>query len=211
MRYSPEHKQKTREKVVQAASKVFRQQGYHAAGVDRVMEEAGLTAGAFYAHFPSKEALFSEAFTCASQEAARLNLGGLDSRSGKDWIVGFLERYLSPLHRRMVVEGCPIPALASEISRAGDGPRLAFEEALVAQAEKLGRHLPEAGDLDRESNALAIIALCVGGLSLARAVTDEALADRILEACRALALQGQEGSAADVKNESRPDSNIVNE
>ncbi len=61
MRYAPDHKAKTRGKILAAAGRVFRRLGYHAAGVDRVMEEAGLTSGGFYAHFESKEALLAEA------------------------------------------------------------------------------------------------------------------------------------------------------
>jgi len=188
MRYSPEHKQRTRDKILRAASKVFRRQGYHAAGVDKVMEDAGLTAGGFYAHFSSKESLFAEAFAFAVEDAARLNLADLENRSGREWITGFVDRYLSPDHRRMVMEGCPIPALAPEISRVGEGPRRAFEDALRDRIGRLAKHLADNPKLSQEDQALAIVALCVGGITLARAVSDDALADQILQACRTFAL-----------------------
>ena len=69
MRYPAGHKEQTRAKILQAAGKVFRREGYHAAGVDKVMEEAGLTAGGFYAHFASKEALLAETLAPAAAEA----------------------------------------------------------------------------------------------------------------------------------------------
>lgn len=190
MRYPQGHKQQTRERILEAAGRVFRREGFHAAGVDAVMEEAGLTAGGFYAHFPSKEALLAEALAHSATGAARLQLGGLESRSGRDWVSGFLDRYLSPLHRRMVAEGCPIPALVSEVSRAGDGPRKTFEEIFRKMEASLESRLPDGPSERSGDRALAILALCVGGMTLARAIPDDALADRILAACRDFALEG---------------------
>jgi TetR/AcrR family transcriptional regulator, transcriptional repressor for nem operon len=189
MRYPPEHKQRTREKILSAAGRVFRRQGYHAAGVDAVMEEAGLTAGGFYAHFPSKEALLGEVLTHATADAAALLLKELEGRSGRDWVVAFVEGYLSPGHRRKVAEGCPIPCLISEVGRAGEASRKTFAETVGRMSEKLEGEL--AGDPSASNDrALAIVALCVGGMALARGVGDELLADRILAACRTLALKG---------------------
>lgn len=66
MRYAAGHREQTRAKIFRAAGKVFRRQGYHAAEVDKVMEEAGLTAGGFYAHFGSEEALLAETLASAA-------------------------------------------------------------------------------------------------------------------------------------------------
>ena len=88
MRYAPDHKEKTRARILEAAGKVFRRQGYHSAGVDKVMEEAGLTAGGFYAHFDSKQALLAEAVTIAASEATRKIEAGLEELSGCEWTRG---------------------------------------------------------------------------------------------------------------------------
>ena len=77
MRYPPGHKDETRRKILEAAATVFRRQGYHAGGVDQVMREAGLTAGGFYAHFPSKEALFAETLPHAAPDVGRSRKLGL--------------------------------------------------------------------------------------------------------------------------------------
>ncbi len=82
MRYAPDHKEKTRARIIEAAGKVFRRQGYHATGVDKVMEEAGLTAGGFYAHFDSKQALLVEALAHAGAEMGRRREAGLEELSG---------------------------------------------------------------------------------------------------------------------------------
>src|SRR3954462_10853780 len=100
MRYAADHKRRTRARILGAAGRVFRREGYHAAGVDKVMEEAGLTAGGFYAHFASKQALLAEAVTTAAAEASRKIEQGLETRSGPDWIEAFLSRYLGPDHVR---------------------------------------------------------------------------------------------------------------
>ena len=87
MRYTAGHREQTRAKILRAAGKVFRRQGYHAAGVDKVMEEAGLTAGGFYAHFDSKEALLAELLDQAAKgEPQRREHGGFDRSSvGRDF------------------------------------------------------------------------------------------------------------------------------
>src|SRR4051794_7331832 len=100
MRYGPDHKEKTRARILEAAGRVFRRRGYHASGVDKVMEEAGLTAGGFYAHFNSKEALLAAALACTGAWAgAGAGLGaGLGGLSGREWVDAFLARYLSTAH-----------------------------------------------------------------------------------------------------------------
>ena len=82
MRYAPGQKEKTRARILEAAGKVFRRRGYHAAGVDEVMEEAGLTAGGFYAHFASKQALLAEALVQAAVETGRRRDAGLEDLPG---------------------------------------------------------------------------------------------------------------------------------
>ena len=140
MRYSPDQKEKTRARILEAAGKVFRRQGFHAAGVDKVMEEAGLTAGGFYAHFDSKQALLAEAVTSAAAEATGKIEAGLEELSGKDWLEAFLTRYLSPQHVRVPGDGCPLVALISEVGRADDTVKKSFEKVVLAFANHLASH-----------------------------------------------------------------------
>jgi TetR/AcrR family transcriptional repressor of nem operon len=184
MRYSPDRKEKTRARILEAAGKVFRRQGFHASGVDRVMEEAGLTAGGFYAHFDSKQALMAEALTCAAAEATVRIESGLEELSGKDWLEAFLSRYLSPHHVRVLGDGCPLVALISEAGRADDTVKKSFEEAVLAFASHLTSHTTPGDTVLAGDRALAALALCVGGLGLARSVQDEGLSGRILDACK---------------------------
>ena len=187
MRYAAGHKEQTRAKILRAAGRVFRREGYHAAGVDTVMEEAGLTAGGFYAHFASKEALLAESLGPAADEAGTCRDPDMEEVASDAWVEAFVERYLSPGHRHNTEAGCPLPALVSEIARSG-GPAKASFEAIV---RRLAVRLHDrAGGALAGDRALALIALCVGGLGVARSVQDEVLGERILAACRELAKAG---------------------
>ena len=196
MRYEPGHKERTRAKILEAAGRLFRRQGFHATGVDRVMEEAGLTSGGFYAHFASKEDLLAEVLRRVGASEGTRGEGETDRRTPE----AFVDRYLSPAHRDHPESGCSIVPLISEFGRSGDAIRGPFEAVLARLAARLVG--PAAGSLptDRE---LAIAALCIGGLGIARSVRDEAFADRVLGACRALAHEtmradaGAEGDRAD--------------
>jgi TetR/AcrR family transcriptional regulator, transcriptional repressor for nem operon len=189
MRYSPDHKEKTRVTILASAARVFRRQGFHATGVDKVMEEAGLTAGGFYAHFPSKDALLAEALDHYAAQGSDTLERGLEHASDREWVRGIVDHYLDDSHRRRPETGCPIPSLAPEVSRAGKAPRQAFERLVCSLIAKIAAHLPPD---DAEDRAIAITALCVGGMALARAVHDPALSDRVLTACREFAHENLE-------------------
>jgi TetR/AcrR family transcriptional repressor of nem operon len=187
MRYPAGHKEQTRAKILWAAGKVFRREGYHAAGVDKVMEEAGLTAGGFYAHFESKESLLAEMLAPAAAEAGALRDKDIEGVTDRAWVEAFVERYLRPSHLTNTEDGCPLPALVSEVARTGGPVKASFEAITRDLACRLQR---QAGENFTEDRALAILALCIGGLGVARSVHDQALAERILAACRDLAMAG---------------------
>ncbi len=168
MRYAADRKEKTRARILGAAGKVFRREGYHGAGVDDVMAEAGLTAGGFYAHFDSKQSLLAEALEHAAAQAGERLVPSSERLSGRDWVEAFLGRYLSPEHCRGVEDGCPLAALVSEVARA-DGPVKERFEALVrGMVSELTSHAIPGGCARSEDGALVALAICVGGLGLAR-------------------------------------------
>ncbi|MDP9480428.1 MAG: TetR/AcrR family transcriptional regulator [Actinomycetota bacterium] len=181
-------KQRTRERILASAGRVFRRKGYAGSGVDQLMREAGLTHGGFYAHFRSKEALFAEAVARALGRTVELMEKEAGDLKGVAWLRGAVSRYLSRAHVEAVQEGCPMPALVSELGRAGDAPREAFEARMLELLADVADKVPPGPGLEPEDRLLATVALCVGGVSLARAVKDPALSDRILRACRKLAV-----------------------
>jgi TetR/AcrR family transcriptional regulator, transcriptional repressor for nem operon len=183
MRYPAGQKEQTRKKILETAGRIFRRSGYHASGVDRVMEEAGLTPGGFYSHFSSKQALLAEAITSAGTEARLRVEKGLGGLSGRAWVRAFLRSYLDRSHRDGVEEGCPLVALVSEVSRSDETVKASFEGILRNLQHRL---ISQAGPYAArpDEKALAAISMCVGGLGLARSVKDQTLVDQILASCR---------------------------
>lgn len=181
MRYTSGHKEQTRQVILEAAGRVFRRDGFAGASVGKIMGEAGLTVGGFYAHFASKENLFIQALAGTFSQSVTDFAAGLDD--SKDWVAGFVGRYLSEEHRRDSEHGCPMSALNNEVARADRPVRQSFGTHIAEFLQLLSNQLgqPEDRPTDR---ALAITALCVGAMSLARATGDEQLAGRILSAGR---------------------------
>ena len=128
MRYGADHKEKTRQRILDAAAVVFRRQGFQAGSVDDVMSEAGLTAGGFYAHFESKDDLFAAALVDTLRQA-RIVYGKDDEQlEGDERIASIAAKYLSPAHRKQVERGCAMPPLLADLPRQSPATRQAFEE-----------------------------------------------------------------------------------
>jgi TetR/AcrR family transcriptional repressor of nem operon len=175
-----ERKAATRAAILDLASRRLRAEGLGGNGVQRLMRDLGLTHGAFYAHFPSKEALEVAALEAAmATRASRLDAlpDGL-SRAERRKLRA--RSYLSRTHRDNPDAGCPLAALLSEAPRGGPQLRECFQAMLAAVITE-GRNSKDAAPPSEE---LALLALAAGGLALARAVPDPALSDAILAACR---------------------------
>lgn len=191
MRYPKGQKAETRRRILDAAARLFRESGYDGVGVDAIMSEAGMTAGGFYAHFDSKEALFAEAMTTALGPDRGLRAIKGNTVGTVDPLVGLIKGYLSRTHRDNVSSGCPLPALTSDVSRKSDATRESYELEFLRFLSEIENLLSESSSSSRDQ-ALAIIAQCVGGLMLSRAVKNEKLSDQILRSCRVAALKIRE-------------------
>jgi len=178
MRFEKGHKAATRQHILEVASKSFRRDGVSAAGIAGIMGEAGLTNGAFYPHFASKEALVREALASAlADQQHRLEE---DQRNGMD-LEGAIRRYLNRAHLEDPACGCPSAALLPEIARQPLATREAYEEGLRSYVSALAALLPDADSATSGRRATSIFALMVGTLQLARAVSNAAEAEQILE------------------------------
>lgn len=180
-------KETSHKRIIEAASRHFRAEGLDGAGVAEIMAGAGLTHGGFYAHFSDKAALTTAALEAAMAESRKAWLAGLDGLAPIDAYRQILGRYLSRAHRDALSTGCPMAALGCEIARRGEATRHDFETAFAETVAVMERYMPST-PLDRREQALASIALCLGGLLLSRMVLDQGLADAILFACRRMAL-----------------------
>ncbi len=184
MRYSEGHKDQTRRQILDAAAKKFRKEGVAAVGLAGLMADAGLTNGAFYGHFKSKEDLLKHviAQVFAEREAdvqALISSGDLEAG---------LNAYLSPQHRDNPGMGCPTAALVAEISRHPKSTRRLYTEKLDAELRQLAQLISPTNAEAAFPTAIAVYSLMVGAVQLARAVTDPDLSDKILSSALDAAL-----------------------
>jgi TetR/AcrR family transcriptional repressor of nem operon len=188
MRYDKGHKDVTRQRILDVASRQFREQGVAAVGLAGIMTDAGLTNGAFYAHFGSKEDLVREVLANAGKRREMWETAA-ESRAG---LQAAIRGYLSPRHRDNPGGGCPTSALVAEIARHPKATRDVFSGKVADVIELIATHLDQDTDAERRRKAVAIYGLMVGTLQLARAFNDKKLSDEILRggADEALALAG---------------------
>ncbi len=184
MRYPAERKLNTRGRIIDQARRSFMCNGRNGIGVDGIMRNAGLTAGGFYSHFDSKDALFTLALERAFEHSMVIFFRDFEAAGSDEAIATLTRRYLSRDHRDQVEEGCPMTALAADIARSGRRTRSKFESGLDAVAQTMAAAFATGGDLDPKEQALALIALYVGGTILARSTKGGPLSDKMLVACR---------------------------
>jgi TetR/AcrR family transcriptional regulator, transcriptional repressor for nem operon len=188
VRYPPDQRLKTRERILSAAADLLRRRGIAATGVDHVMAAAGLTAGGFYTHFRSKDALITDAIETAADKARERWYSPFDHLRGEAWAERLIQTYLSPEHRDDLDGGCILPSLACDVTRSTPTSRKHFARRLQglfvhATARSQGEIAPERPAI------IAAIALCVGGIVLSRVVPERRFAHEILEAARLGAAQ----------------------
>jgi TetR/AcrR family transcriptional regulator, transcriptional repressor for nem operon len=177
MRYSEDHKQATRQRIVEAAARRFKQDGIDGAGVAVVMSDAGLTNGAFYAHFKSKEDLVANVLA----DQLRAQRHSFDAQgSDRAGLEVFIRAYLSPQHRDECADGCPSAALLDEIGRRPNATRQVFTDGLMNEIDDMASRIDPTDAESARPDALTIFGLMVGTLQLARALTDRDLSDQLL-------------------------------
>jgi TetR/AcrR family transcriptional regulator, transcriptional repressor for nem operon len=169
MRYPAEETTAKHERIVKEASRLFRERGFENVSVSEVMKAAGLTHGAFYAHFGSKEELQAAAVAYG----IKVSLGRM--QRNKKNRGSYADRYLSRWHRDNPGDGCTMAALAQEVARSTPELKAAFEQGLREIIPAIGGERKEA---------IFSVAAMIGGVVLARAVQDPRLSEEILKSVR---------------------------
>lgn len=184
-RYPADHKSDTRRRMIAAAGRRFKTDGFDGSGIAALVGDAGLTNGAFYGHFSSKDDLIASvvAEQLESQQEAIAALP-----EGDDAVADYVRGYLSRWHRDHPAQGCPSAALLAEIGRSGDRVRDAYTDGAAAIIGQLAERLGPGGGSDATNRAIAIFTVMLSAIQLARAVTDAELSDRVLAAARVTAL-----------------------
>jgi TetR/AcrR family transcriptional regulator, transcriptional repressor for nem operon len=190
MRYPPTHSDDTRRKIVQSARKLFNRSGFDKISIQQIMADASLTRGGFYRHFKSKSDLYAEVLSCFFTDPKwGNNWGGVSiDLNAADAGPQIIRAYLSRQHAENIDDSCPMVALPSDVARAGASARRAFETVFRAMVDMLQRDAQGNRSQSRRA-ALAIAALCVGGMVIARASNDRMLADELRDAATDVALK----------------------
>lgn len=205
MPYPAGHRDEVKKKIVASARQLFNRHGFENVSVDRIMSGAGLTRGGFYSYFESKSDLYTEVLGCfftdpewkSCWEGVEVDLGSTD--------VGpqVVRAYLSRQHFEDVENSCPMVALPGDVSRSGRPARHAFETVFAAMVNVLERSMviqrgniasrngsvPQRNKAARHQAAQAMAALCIGGMVVARALENRALADELRDNCMAVAFE----------------------
>ena len=194
MRYAKHQKQATRRRILDAAGRRFKQDGMDGAGVAALMSDAGLTNGAFYAHFTSKEDLIANVLA----DQLRTQRQSIDTQPlDREGLRAFVRLYLSPQHRDACADGCPSAALP-------DATRQVFTDELMAVIDDVASRLDTADLPDARLDALTLFGLMVGTLQLARALTDRRLSDQLLAHGVETALKLLDDPASSIATTSSP-------
>lgn len=180
MRYSKDHKEETRRRVLEVAGARFRKEGLDGVGVATLMGDAGLTHGGFYSHFASKEDLIAEVVEAGMSDTFER----ITNAAREGGIEGFIRYYLRLAHCEHPERGCLAAALGSEIHRHSKAAREAFARKFDRMVKLIASLLPN-GDA---ATAQAIFSLLIGTLQMARIVPDPQRAEEILQAGQTAAL-----------------------
>jgi TetR/AcrR family transcriptional regulator, transcriptional repressor for nem operon len=177
-RYGKAHKKATRQRIIDTAGRRLKRDGIDGSGIATLMKDAGLTNGAFYAHFASKDDLVATA-VAEQLRQQRANYGAyLPGRAGLEQ---FVREYLSNEHRDSPEDGCPSAALLDEIGRSSDATKEAFTDGLLISIDNMAAQLSPDDPQSARVKALTVFGMMVGTMQLSRALADRRLADAILE------------------------------
>lgn len=190
-----ERKERSHETILESAGRLLRSRGISGARVADVMQGAGLTVGGFYAHFASKDELVREVLRRLGAEHRERLFARIEEKPAADRAEVILKRYLSAAHRDATEQGCPFPAVIGEVGTTAPEQRDVLAEEVALMVERLESLLPASKSARTRTLSLGLVALMVGGLSLARALRGTELSDEVIRACRALgaaAVRGME-------------------
>jgi len=181
MPLSPQHKQQTRNKIIETARILFNRHGFEGVSIDQIMKASGLTRGGFYNHFKTKDALYQEAvssFLMGRGAQWRAEAGIDPAHPDAEMARQMINSYLSTEHLGDLNGQCPMIALPSDIARASPKVQAAYQQLLEGMISLFETGLELSGQENRQK-ALSLAALCVGGMVLARTLPDSGLADEV--------------------------------
>lgn len=182
MPYTPEHRARTKQTIVEAAREQFNLKGFDGVSIDQIMQASGLSRGGFYHHFKNKEDLFAAAVESYSTSLTETLSNEDSALQGHDLIDAFLRGYLD--ETQLVPDGtnCPMIALPSDVARSGPVVKRSYQQVLEAMLAFFQENTGRANTAEDRTKALALCSITVGGMVLARSIDDDNLKQELITA-----------------------------
>jgi len=184
MRYRPEHKAETHQKIVRDASRRVRVEGLNGAGVAAVMQATGLTHGGFYKHFGSKKDLLLESLREAFREITGILVRAAEHSQPEAAWKAIVRTYLSPEYCDHAERGCPLTALAPELARVDKRMRRQVVAELVNYKDRMLPFMPGTRTADKERAFFSIFSTMIGAIEIARMLPEPAMREKVLASTR---------------------------
>lgn len=192
MPYSQDHKEKSRQRILASAYKLFSANGYNNISINQIMADADMTRGAFYAHFDNKSVLYREAIFFAAQNSKILRTKP-DGLEVKEWLHNLVRSYLDKMNFTKN-HPCPLASLVTDVSVRENDVRNAYTSVFKGLNDLISKYTKTYSNCD-SGTVLAISAMMIGGAAIARAIDDPELVEKLLENCRVEALRLLDGDS----------------
>jgi len=186
MPYSAEHKQQTREKILQSAIESFSRQGFENTSIDEVMANAEMTRGAFYAHFSSKSELYQQAILTGAMNSKLVKQKPEDI-DDQQWVQQLVKGYLSIDHVKQKSGACPLAFLVTDVAVSEPEVRHTYTQVFQNMNKRITRSISQFSD-SNEEDVFAAMAMMIGGVAIGRSLDSKTTLDKLLVSCEAAVL-----------------------
>ncbi|MFV2056434.1 MAG: TetR/AcrR family transcriptional regulator [Thiohalomonadales bacterium] len=198
MRHKGINKEQTRQKMLEATVQGFRKHGYAGIGVDGLAKAGGVTSGAFYAHFGSKDGAFKAALTAGLNEVI-VAIPEFQAKFGTDWVKAFADYYLGKPHRNDLASSCAMATLTTEVVRFGADIHADYEKKMAVIATLIADGLAGGSDEERRDRGWSMLGILIGGVNIARAMKSNKAAEEVAGAIKASAIKAAGRTHANLK------------
>ena len=175
MRYPADQKTRARDALLRASARSLKTSGFNGVGVDGLAAAAGVTSGAFYSNFANKEAMLEAVIDAGLGEPFLSDTDSATRAEARARLIGFVQEYISTDHSLDAAEGCVMPALSADVSRAEPPVKEAHRRKMTALIDRIAGLL-DGEQSDRQRRAWSIVALMVGSIAISRAMPEQSQA-----------------------------------
>lgn len=186
MPYSKKHKAETRQKILDSAIKLFSTRGFNQVTIDELMQDAGLTRGAFYAHFENKQVVYAKAIIAGARKS-RINQTVPADISLEEWSQELLMGYLSEEHVQQKISPCPLAFLVTDIANSEKEVKATYTRMFKLLNKTIQAQMVNNAECSKQ-DILATTAMMIGGVAIGRALDDDGMTKQLLESCQSASM-----------------------